>query len=187
MNNKHLACFILFLVVVGCFQAAMMMHKKMAAARMEQEDAETALAATADQRRLTGILLRAKDQDTAALRTFLTRWLPKLEETNEETKARLLFTRVLKESGEGLVTFTFRTDLENIKDAAYITQRFRSSLAVEGDYPTAMGLIGHIERQMPSSRISTVNLSKGQRANDVKLSLTVDTPMIVQAKAEAKK
>jgi hypothetical protein len=40
-----------------------------------------------------------------------------------------------------------------------------------------MNLISNLERQMPASRISSLNISKGTKGNDVRFNLTLDTPV----------
>ncbi len=185
MNNKHLACLLLFGVIIGCFQLSMVMRNRMTNAREEQLNAEEAYEQARNTRNLQQISLQTLQQSTAARRAYLERWMPKLEDTDEETKARALVSRVLKQNGEGLVTFSSRSSVDVNKDSAFIPKKFRSTLSVEGDYGQVIALIGGIERELPASRLSLVGINKGQRGSDVKLNLTVDIPMI--AKAEAKK
>jgi hypothetical protein len=44
-----------------------------------------------------------------------------------------------------------------------------------------------IERELPTSRISSVEVRKGERANDVEVNLLVEFPVIVAAAASAPK
>ena len=59
--------------------------------------------------------------------------------------------------------------------------RFQNIIALEGDYATAVGLIGQIEKEMPASRITTLNIAKGTRGSDVRLSMTVESPILAKA------
>jgi hypothetical protein len=178
---------LLVIVVIGCLQLTMMMHKRMSAAQSAQEEAEAALKTAQETRNLHTYALATKQLDSAPHRAYLDRWLPTLEETNEETKARAFVTRVLKQNGEGLATFSSRSKVEPQKDSAFIPNKFTSTLSVEGDYALVAGLVGAIERQLPASRLSMVGISKGQRSNDVKLNLTVEIPMIINKEKEAGK
>ena len=185
MSNKHLACLFLFGIIVGCVQLALVMNKKMTVAREAQTDAEAMLKVATDSRKIKETQLLSLKHDKASLRQYLALWLPKLMETNEETKARALFARIQKQYGEGLVAHADRSNVIPNKDSTFIPQRYQNILAVEGDYAQAVALIGQIERQMPASRISTVSIAKGTRGNDVKLSLTVETPLLGKADASA--
>lgn len=181
MSNKHLACLLLFGIIVGCAQLALVMNKKMEDARSAQQSAEASLEQTKRTYSIKETQFMSLKHDTAALRQFLALWLPKFQETNEETNARAHFTRVQKQHGEGLVAHANRSNVVANKDKTFIPNRFQNILAVEGDYAQAIALLGQIERQMPASRISAVSIAKGTRGNDVKLSLTVETPLLAKA------
>lgn len=183
MNNKQLACVLLLIVIICCFQGGRIMMGKMTAAREAQASAEAALKNSTSMFAIKQNNLVRLKQETAALRQYLSRWKSKFEETDDQTKAHAVFSRIYKQNADGLVSHADKNNIVSIKDAHYIPQRYQKTLAVEGDYGQAIGLVGQIERQMPASRISSLAISKGTRGNDVKLSLTVDTPMIAKAGA----
>lgn len=183
MSNKHLASLLLVGVVIGCLQLALVMHKKMTAAREAQQTAESALRTAEDIRRYKEISLVRQKQVTAPLRQYLARWLPRLQETSEENKARTIFARVVKQYGEGLATLGDRSSLLGNPKNPFIPQRYQNVLSVEGDYSQAVNLVGQIEKQLPASRISSMTIAKGTRGSDIKLNLTVDTPIIAKAEA----
>jgi len=183
MSNKHLASLLLLAVIVGFIQLDLVMNKKMTAARESMQAAESARENAENGRRYKEISLIRQKQVTAPLRQYLARWLPKLQETNEENKARSIFARVFKQHGEGLVAHADKSSVLGNPKCPFIPQRYQNVLSVEGDFSQAVNLIGQIERQMPASRIATMSISKGTRGNDVKLSLTVDTPIMAKADA----
>lgn len=185
MSNKHLASLLLFGFIIGCIQLGLIMHKKMANARESQQAAETARDAAKQSREIKEISLVRQKQVTAPLRQYLARWLPKLQDTNEENKARNIFARVVKQHGEGLATLADRGSVLGNPKSPFIPQRYQNVLAVEGDYSQAVNLIGQIEHQMPATRISAMTIAKGTRGNDIKLSLTVDTPIMAKADVPA--
>jgi hypothetical protein len=187
MSNKHLACMILTAFIVGAVQLGLIMHKKMTAARENQELAENALQFAVDSRGIKEIQLTRLKQETAPLRRFLTLWLPRFEETNDQTKSRAIFSRVFKQHGEGLVSHADRSSPIGNKGKTFIPERFQNIISVEGDFATAIGLIGQIEKEMPASRITTLNISKGTRGSDVRLSMTVESPVMAKSEANAPK
>jgi hypothetical protein len=186
MSNKHLACLLLFAVIVGCFQFAKVMNTKLTNAVEARDAAQASLDLARNTRVQAEIQLGRLKSDNEALRKYLALWLPKLQETDDETKARTAFSRIYKQHGEGLVSHADRSNVVGNKDRLFLPKRFQNILSVEGDYGQAVTLIGQIERQMPASRISSLSLTKGTRGNDVKLSLTIDTPMMVKTETPKK-
>lgn len=187
MSNKHLASMLLAAFIIGCIQISLVMHKKMNAAKDGQASAERDLSEAQTARTMKDSQLRHHKQETASLRQYLALWSAKITETNDESKARAAFTRVLKQHGEGLVSHADRSNLVPNKDSAYLPKRYQNILSVEGDFAQAIGLIGQIERLMPASRISALSISKGTRGNDIKLSFTVETPLMAKVETPAKK
>jgi hypothetical protein len=184
MSNKHIACLVLALLMICCIQGGLMMNEKMSAANTARESAEAAQHMAENDRNIQDMQLGRLKQDTAPLRRYLAIWLPKLEEANDPQKARALFSRVNKQHSEGLVSQLDRVATIAAKDKdknkAFIGERFQNIIAVEGDFITAIGLIGQLEKEMPTARISALNIAKGQRGGDVRLSLTLESPIMAK-------
>jgi hypothetical protein len=49
---------------------------------------------------------------------------------------------------------------------------------LEGDAERTIQLLASIERELATSRISSLELRKGQRGNDVELDLAVEFPLL---------
>jgi hypothetical protein len=64
------------------------------------------------------------------------------------------------------------------KDMAYVNRRVTSNVKLEGDAEKTIQLLGAVERELPTSRISLLELRKGQRANAVELDLSVESPLV---------
>ena len=60
-------------------------------------------------------------------------------------------------------------------------QRATGRARFEGDYQKSLQLLSMIERELPTSRITSAEIRKGQRANDVEVSLLVEFPVIATA------
>lgn len=187
MNNKHIASLLLAGFIIGCIQIGLVMQKKMNTAKEAQSAAEAAYSESQTARTMKDTQLRHHKQETASLRQYLALWMAKITETNDETKARAAFTRVLKQHGEGLISHADRSNIVPNKDSPFFPKRYQNILSVEGDFAHAIGLIGQIERLMPASRISSLSVAKGTRGNDIKLSFTVETPLMAKVETPAKK
>lgn len=186
MSHKHLACLILAAIMICCLQAGLSMNQKMNAARESQTMAENSLRFSEDSRRLKEIQLTRLKQESAPLRRYLELWLPKFEETNDASKSRALFTRVYKQHGEGLVSHNDRSNPMPNKGKSFIPDRFQNIITVEGDYSTVMGLIGQLEKEMAASRVTSLAITKGTRASDVRLNMTMESPIIAKTDAPKK-
>ncbi len=178
MNTKHLACVVLFAVILGLFQGTMMLNKRMLNARSNMEDAIGRHSTATQEYTINITALEKLRKDTAAHRKYLEMWKPKLEVTANEASAKLEFNRQLKRF-PSLVTFLNSTSAptEN-RDMAYVSRRIASNVKLEGDAEKAFQFLGSIERDMPTSRIQNMEICKGQRGNDVELNVSVETPLV---------
>jgi hypothetical protein len=178
MNTKHLACVLLFAVVLGLFQGTMLLNKRMLSAITALEDATASHSnASLDRTMAQGALDKAR-KDTAAHRKYLEMWKPKFEQAGSEGSAKLEFNRLLKRFPT-LVTFLNSTSapVEN-KDMGFVNRRIANNIKLEGDAEKAFLLLSSIERDMPTSRIQDMEIRKGQRGNDVELNISVETPLL---------
>ena len=179
MNAKHLACVLLFAVIIGLFQGTMMLNQRMLTAMEAANDAKDRQEATSARHTMTRGVLETARIKTAAHRKFLEMWRPKFEIGGSDTvSAKNEFGRMLKRY-PSLIPFMNQTSspVEN-KDMTYVNRRVTSSVKLEGDAEKAIQLLSSIERELPTSRISSLEIRKGQRGNDVELDLSVEFPLL---------
>jgi hypothetical protein len=187
MNAKHLSCVILFILVAALFQGTMMLHQRWMTAMEATRDAEdrhnTANKEQADAAKILDTVRR----DTAARRKYLEMWRQKFEQSGTEIAAKNEFTRMLKRFPT-LIQFVTNTSgaVEN-KDMGYVNRRITNTVKLEGDAEKTVQLLASIERELPTSRISMLEIRKGQRGNDVELDLSVEFPLLAVAPTEAEK
>jgi len=178
MNSKHLSCVLLFAVIIALFQGTMMLHQRKVAAEQSMKDAsDRHLSARVKHTdALEG--LNKKEVATAARRKYLDMWRGKLEMSGTDITAKNEFNRLLKRFPT-LIQFSNTTaaPVEN-KDQTYVNRRMTSTAKLEGDAEKAIQLLDAIERDLTTARISSLEIRKGQRANDVELDLSVDFPLL---------
>jgi hypothetical protein len=187
MNAKHLACVILFVIVCAFFQGTMMLNKRWMTAMEATRDAEDRHSAARNEQSMATKALDTVRRDTAARRKYLDMWRQKLEQSGTEISAKNEFTRMLKRFPT-LIQFVTNTSsaVEN-KDMGYVNRRITSTVKLEGDAEKTIQLLSSIERELPTSRISMLELRKGQRNNDVELDLAVEFPLVAALPPEPEK
>ena len=179
MNTKHLACALLATVIFGFFYGAMALKQRWDTAVSATEDAAGRHAMKKKELEITQTALEFARKDTAARRKYLEMWRPKFEQSGtNETTAKNEFSRMLKRF-PSLTQFLTSTSapVEN-KDMSFVNRRIASSVKLEGGAEKAIQLLASIEREMPTSRISMLEIRKGQRGNDVELDLSVEVPLL---------
>jgi hypothetical protein len=187
MNSKHLACVLLFAVVCALFQGTMMLNKRwLTAMEATRDAADRHSVARKDQEKTQSDLTKARS-DTAKHRKYLEMWRQEFEQNGSDISAKNEFARMLKRFPT-LVQFVTNTSapVEN-KDMTYVNRRISSTVKLEGDAEKAIQLLASIERELPTSRISMVEIRKGQRGNDVELDLAVEFPLLAAPAADPAK
>jgi hypothetical protein len=189
MNAKHLACVILFAVVIGLFQGTMMLNQRMLSAMESAQDARARHDTASSKHNSAKMVLDAARVKTAAHRKYLEMWRPKFFEQSAtaDIQAKNEFGRMLKRF-PNLEQFMFQTSapVEN-KDMTFVNRRVTSSVKLEGDAEKAVQLLSSIERELPTGRISSMEIRKGQRGNDIELDLSVEFPLLAAPPVDPEK
>jgi len=178
MNSKHLASVLLFVVVCLLFQGTMLLKQRWVTAMEATRDAADRHKTAMDEQAEAQKVLTEARTATAARRKYLEMWRQKLEQGGTEASAKNEFSRMLKRFPT-LVQFLTQTSapVEN-KDMTYVNRRISSNVKLEGDAEKTVQLLASIERELPTSRIASLELRKGQRGNDVELDLAVEFPLL---------
>lgn len=176
MNNKHLACGLVALFVLGLIQTTLWaqnvrtkMQREAAAAAQSESDAAAVLAR--EKGNLDDLRSRSK-----TLVTFLRTWQPFFETFRNAQSAEANFTVRIKESG--LVNLSQRFESADNKGIPSIPSSLRAILTFEDDYARVLNWLGTVETTMPTVRVTSVKLAKGTRPNDVRMELILDQPIM---------
>lgn len=178
MNQKHLASVILFAIIIAFSQGVLTLHKKRQAAQEAADAAEQKYNTASAMRQSAQNILTQTRETTAPLRKYFRMWLPEFEKTDSEVKSKNTFLQTIKRVSNLVMFDQGMNALAPNKDATYVVQRASGRAKFEGDYQKSLQLLSMIERELPTSRISSVEIRKGQRANDVEVSLVVEFPVI---------
>ncbi len=180
MNPKQLACVVLMMFIGVATYAAQIVHKKVNAMREEASAAEDA-AATAETARQTAEILVTKTKvETEELRRFLSAWQPAAERTQTEQDVSNAFDYSLRERGISLVNAR-NSSVKTNKADKFIPKIVQTKLIVEDEYAKVMNWFGDIEKRLPLSRVTACNITGGSTVRQIKLDLTMETPIVDQA------
>lgn len=155
------------------------LNQRMVTATEASEDARARHEAAQSKHTMARAVLEKVRTDTAAHRKFLEMWRQKFEMSGSDAiAAKNEFGRMLKRF-PNLTPFGNQTNppVEN-KDMSYVNRRVATTVKLEGDAEKAVQLLASIERELPTSRISSLEIRKGQRNNDIELDLSVEFPLL---------
>ena len=176
MNNKHLACGIVALFIVLLVQGTMWVQKSSAGMRREAILAQEAEKAAKDKLAMEVAQLAELRRQSESLMDFLKIWQPYFQTIDTPQSAEINFTMRVKSSN--LVNLSQRFDLVSMKGNTSVPTAMRAMLTFEDDYVRLLNWLGQIEATMPTVRVSSIHLTKGSRANDLRMEVSVDQPLI---------
>ena len=180
MNSKHLSCVILAALTFALFQLTMVLRQRMNEAVNAAEDARARHETASNDRSIAQGFLDSARKTTAPHRKFLQMWEPELVRTGTEGGAKNEFGRLLKRF-PSLNQFIFSNNWSapaQNKEMKYVSRRYGSTLKLEADYQKTLQMLASVERDLPAGRISSLEIRKGLRANDVELDLFVEFPLL---------
>lgn len=183
MKPKHLACVLLGLVIFLQLYVVFIMHGKTEAMKMEMEEAHTAADTVRQQVNLATISLNGLKVKTEALRRYLALWEPYMRQSSNEERGQTMVDELIRQGG--LQAIDRKYNSATVSNNAFLPKVVRAELLFEDDFHKSIEWLGELERTYPSTRIFKCRLTKGSNANDIKMELTVDLPIVDETQAAA--
>ena len=176
MNKKHIACAIVFIVIILMVQASLSMNKRMV--KMQSDAAKAEQTANNSSSQLTQERRQLEDlrQNSKALIDYLTLWQPYFSAIDSPQNAELKISLKIKE--DNLVTLSQRYELAPQKNNRSLPFLMRAQVTFEDNYSRLLNWIGRLERELPTMRISSVRVAKGTGPNDLKVDMTLEQPIL---------
>lgn len=178
MNNKHISCGIVALLIVLLVQFTLWVQgnrtkvqNEALAAQQLENDANTQLNLEKSQ-------LSQLRRQSADLIEFLRIWQPYFTTVDNPQSAEVNLAMRVKEAN--LVNLAQRFEQAPLKANVSIPGTMRAFLTFEDDYSRLMNWLGDLEVRMPTVRTSSVRLSKGTRANDLRMEIVLEQPLLKQ-------
>ncbi len=176
MNNKHLACTVLGMLIAAIAYGTMTFHNKLKVAQDEEQTAQGAydgavFARSAQQRDLVVL-----EKNTKGVRDYLALWEPHLKQTRNPQFGEALINLRIKQGD--ILTLSQGFETVNFNKGGTIPRTLQARLVFEDDYTKTLNWLANIEVSMPACRVSSCRLSKGQSGNDIKMEVTIDVPIL---------
>lgn len=176
MNHKHLSCGIIALLILVLVQLTLWVQnhrtkvqKEAADAQMEEETAGSQLGIERSQ-------LADLRRQSADLIEFLKIWQPYFTTVDTTQSAEINMQMKVKDAN--LVNLSQRFEPTPVKNNSSIPSSLRALLTFEDDYAKLLNWLGNLEVTMPTIRTSSIHLSKGTRANDLRMEVILDQPLL---------
>lgn len=178
MNNKHVACGIVAIFIVVLVQLTLWVkgnrskvQDEAAAAQQAETDATTLL----NQERTQLGELRRQSADRIE---FLKIWEPYFAAIDTRQSAEVNLSMQIKEAN--LVNLAQRFEESQVKGNDSIPKTMKAFLTFEDDYARLLNWLGDLEVKMPTLRTTSVRLAKGTRANDLRMEVVLEQPLLKQ-------
>ena len=185
MNNKHLACVFIGLIICAQLYCVVMVKSKRDAMTSEAETANMAADGARTQAGIARNQLTGLKAKTEAVRQYLAIWDPFLRKSESEERGQTLIDDLIR---QGAVTqLSGKYDPAPNAGNAYIPKVVKAELLFEDDYHKTLEWLGEVERSLPAARISKCRLTKGTTSNDIKMEMTLELPVVAQETAAAPK
>jgi len=176
MNHKHIACGVIALLILALVQTTLWVQnhrtkvQNEAGATQAEEDAAGAQLAR-ERNQLANLRRQSTD-----LIEFLQIWQPYFTTIDSPQSAEIAMQMRVKDAD--LLNLKQRYESIPIKNSASIPSTLRALLTFEDDYSKLLNWLGKLETSMPTIRTTSVRLSKGTRANDLRMEVVLDQPML---------
>jgi len=176
MNRKHVACALVGILMLALVQSVLWMQQKRTKMRL------VASGLKAEEVTASQMLIRERQQlaqlrgSSEGLISFLRTWQPYFEAIDNPQSAEVNFTLKIKE--DNLTSIAQRFEQASIKGNPSVPSVMRAFVTFEDDYSRLLNWLGRMENQQPTMRTSAMRLSKGTRANDLRMELTLEQPLL---------
>lgn len=176
MNQKHISCGIIALLILALIQLTLWVQNKRNAVQREAADAQLAEdSANAQLSRERSQLSDLRRQSTDLIE-FLKIWQPYFITVDTAQSAEVNMQMRVKDAN--LVNLSQRFEQMPVKSNDSIPSSLRSLLTFEDDYSKLLNWLGNLEVSMPTIRTSSVHLSMGTRANELRMELILEQPLL---------
>jgi len=176
MNRKHLACLVVFLLIVCLVQGTLWVKNWMTTAQKEAQVATAKSNQTASQlvreKKTLGELSRSSEK----LIEFLKVWEPYFSPNDSPQNAELNISLKIKE--DNLVSLSQRYEVVALKGNQSLPYVGRSHITLEDNYARLLNWLGRIETSIPTVRLSSLRVSKGTGRDDLRMEIVFEQPLL---------
>jgi len=176
MKNHQSACVLLLFLTGGMLYGVSSLRNAASNAAELASQSQTEAEAAEQQAQLAQIQLKTLDSKTAQLRLLYGEWKPHFEAHRTPQDAEQRIAEVIREGDVFLISQKFET--KEVDQGSAISDAVVADLVVEDDYAKALNWLGSLEESIPSCRITKCQIGRGDRGNDVHLTVQLQIPIL---------
>jgi len=176
MNNKHLACAIVFIAIICMVQASLTMDKRTLKMEADADKARQTADTSSTTLTMERSQLEALKQSSKPLIDYLNLWRPYFSAIDSSQNAELKILLKIRE--DNLLALSQQCDVVAQKNNRSLSTLMRAQITFEDNYARVLNWIGRLERELPTIRISSIRVAKGTSANDLRVDMTLEQPIL---------
>ncbi len=177
MNPKQIACVVLMIFIGIIAYCGQMVHKKVTAMKADANAAAEAATAAEIALQTVEIQTTKTKAETEELRRFLAAWTPFADKIQTEQEIENAFDFSLRDRSIALVHST-KSELKANRSDKFIPKVVLTTLVVEDEYAKVLNWFGDIEKRLPLARVTSCNITGGSTVRQVRLEVSIETPII---------
>lgn len=185
MNNKHISCAVVGGLIILMMQWTNVSYEKLKMANDSEVISRSSydsamIARTAEQRKM--VILKRK---TEVVRRYLSQWDPYINQIKNAQFGEAFINMKIKQAK--IITISQTFDTVKRENGLAIPQMLNAQIVLEDDYVKVFNWLAKLESSVPSARVSSCKLTKGQSGNDLKMDLSIDLPIVKDKKGKFNK
>ena len=175
MKDQQVACILLALAIVGFGYGAQTFYTKLTLKKQEASEGKAAAMAAQQSFVRADRGLKNLMNSTADLREFHDAWAPYLRTTQSPQSTEQRVIDLVKQAEVFAVSQRF--ELLDQRDNPLFKHILRAHLTIEDEYSKALNWMASVEETLPTSRISSCLMKRGESGDDIHLELILDLPV----------
>jgi hypothetical protein len=175
MNNKHLACVVLLLLIALLAQLTLSLNKRTAKVEAEAERMKATLANNQLQLMVEKGQFAELANSSKPLTDYLGIWQPYFKAVDSAQSAELKVSLRIKDAN--LVSLSQKFDSRPNQGSAYLPSVARAQLTFEDGYAKLLNWLGKMESELPTLRTRSIILTRGNNPDDVRMQLVLEQPL----------
>lgn len=176
MKDKQTACLIL-LLIVGCLvYGTQKSYKKMTAMRSDAAEEKQSAMQAQQAYQTAQRALDTLEFQTQNLRKFHSEWEPYLRATRSPQASEQRLIDLVKRAEVFAVSQRF--ELINQLNSPVFDYILRAHVTIEDEYSKTFNWMASLEEELPTSRITTCRILRGESGDDLRMELIIDLPIL---------
>ena len=178
MSNHKMACFLLLVLIGAMVYGTQEMRVRTNQARDAAESAKQEAENAEFQRSIAETNLIALERQTYELRNGFHEWLPHFAAATDPQEGEQKIVDAVRSGRVFLLSQRFQLKEFQGEDKGALIGVLEGELNFEDDYAKTLNWLGKLEETVPACRITSCNIIRGDRANNVHVKLKLAMPIM---------